>query len=240
MQVAILRVHGWGFAAVSEAHRNAWQVRGAQTRQRIVQAVWNVIAERGLAGLTTRLVAQRADVSHGMCHYYFANKDDLILGVVDYARHYWIRPMEELVEGPGTPEERLNKLVSWMAEPATREVMRVHLQLVSYSEWNERLRERMAAEYARWQAGYAKLFAELKASGALRPDVDAEALGVAYATLADGLVDQRSLNPSFDSEGIMGAFLQPLLTPQGARVVRGGRPEAALPDSAPAGTRRAR
>ncbi len=220
---------------MSEAHRNAWQVRGAQTRQRIVQAVWNVIAERGLAGLTTRVVAQQAGVSHGMCHYYFANKDDLILGVVDFARHYWIQPLEELVEGPGTPEERLDKVVSWMAEPATREVMRVHLQLVSYSEWNERLRERTAAEYARWQAGYVKLFVELKASGVLRPDVDAEALGVAYATLADGLVDQRSLNPSLDAEGIMGAFLRPLLTEQGTRLVRGHRPEAAVPGSASPG-----
>jgi hypothetical protein len=95
----------------------------------------------------------------------------------------------------------------------------------------------MAAEYARWQAGYVKLFVELQASGVLRPDVDAEALGVAYATLADGLVDQRSLNPSLDAQGIMGAILRPLLTEQGTRtrLVRGHGPEAAVPGSASAG-----
>lgn len=188
------------------------EARGADTRQRIVQAVWNVIAERGLASLTTRLVARDAGISHGMCHYYFANKDDLILAVVEHARHYWIHPMERLIDGPGTPAEKLEEVITWMAAPATREVMRVHLQLVSHSEWNDRLRERMAAEYARWQAAYLKLFEELKAAGTLRPDLDHEALGMAFATLADGLVDQQSLNPAVDSEGIMRAFLVPLMS----------------------------
>jgi AcrR family transcriptional regulator len=45
--------------------------RGVETRQRIVEAAWSVIAERGLAGLTTRHVARAAGISHGMCHYYF-------------------------------------------------------------------------------------------------------------------------------------------------------------------------
>ncbi|MBI2236921.1 MAG: TetR/AcrR family transcriptional regulator [Actinobacteria bacterium] len=188
------------------------ETKGTETRQRIVQAVWNVIAERGLASLTTRLVARDAGISHGMCHYYFENKDELILAVVEYARHYWIHPMERLVEGPGTPAEKLEKVIAWMAEPATREVMRVHLQLVSHSEWNDRLRERMAAEYARWQAAYVKLFGELQAAGVLRPDLDHEGTGTAFATLADGLVDQQSLNPAVDSEGVMRAFLVPLMS----------------------------
>lgn len=188
------------------------EAKGAETRQRIVRAVWQVIAERGLAALTTRLVARDAGISHGMCHYYFANKEELILAVVDYARHYWIHPMEELVEGAGTPVQRLDRVIRWMAEPATQEVMRVHLQLVSHSEWNDRLRERMAAEYARWQAAYVKLFRDLKAAGVLRPGLEHRALGTAFATLADALVDQQALNPDVDSEGIMRAFLEPLLS----------------------------
>ena len=124
------------------------EVRGAETRQRIVEAVWKVMAERGLSALTVRLVASEAGISHAMVHYHFASKDDLILAVIEQARGYWILPMEEIVRGEGTPQERLEHVIVWMAEPATREVMRVHRQLLSQSEWNEQLREAMGAEYA--------------------------------------------------------------------------------------------
>ena len=187
------------------------EARGAETRQRIIEAAWNVIAERGLAALTTRLVAREAGISHGMCHYHFETKDDLVLAVVDQARRYWIMPMEELVAGKGPAADRLERVIVWMAEPATREVMRVHLQLMAHAEWNDRLRERMAAEYARWHEAYVRLFRELHAEGVLRPDADARAVGIAFATLADALVDQRSLDPSLDTEAIMRALLEPLM-----------------------------
>src|SRR5579862_7104552 len=121
------------------------------TRQRIIEAVWSVLAERGLPGLTVRLVGQRAGVSHAMVHYYFSGKDDLLLAVAEHARGYWIHPMEDIVLGPGTPRQKLEIVIVWMAEPATREVMRVHRQLLSQSEWNDELRLAMAAEYARWR-----------------------------------------------------------------------------------------
>jgi AcrR family transcriptional regulator len=187
------------------------EAKGAETRQRILEAAWLVIAERGLAGMTTRLVAGEAGISHGMCHYHFQTKEDLVLAVVDLARRYWIDPMEDLMERPEPARRRLDAIVSWMAEPATREVMRVHLQLVAHCEWNEALRARMAGEYARWQAAYVRLFRELAADGELLGGVEPDPAGVAFATLADGLVDQRSLNPALDTEAVMRAFLRPIL-----------------------------
>jgi AcrR family transcriptional regulator len=184
--------------------------RGIETRQRIVEAAWGVIAERGLAGLTTRHVARAAGISHGMCHYYFESKDDMVLAVVDQARRYWIDPLEAFLDGPTSPADTLDAVIRWMAEPATREVMRVHLQLMAHSEYDERLRERMSLEYARWHRGYVRLFEALIADGAMS-DVDAETLGIGFATLADGLVDQQSLDPSLQPEGVMRAFLGPFL-----------------------------
>jgi AcrR family transcriptional regulator len=184
---------------------------GIETRQRIVEAAWGVIAERGLAGLTTRHVARAAGISHGMCHYYFESKDDLILAVVDHARHYWIDPLERLVNGPGTPIGKLDAVIGWMAEPATREVMRVHLQLMAHSAYDDRLRSRMSTEYARWHRGYVMLFGELKAAGSMVPRADEVTLGVGFATLADGLVDQQSLDDSIEPAGVLRAFLAPFV-----------------------------
>ena len=112
--------------------------------------------------------------------------------------------------------ERLH--IEWMDEPATREVMRVHQELLSHSEWNERLRAAMASEYGRWWAAYVRLFRELAEAGRLTAGADVDVLGVAFATLSDGLVSQRSLDPALDTEAIMRGFLQPfLVTDRGDR-----------------------
>src|SRR2546422_9361809 len=94
------------------------ELKGAETRQRIVRAAWSVIAERGLGGLTTRKVASEAGISHGMCHYHFGNKDDLVLAVVDQARQYWIDPMERLVAAPGTAPQPHDADSQVTGEPA--------------------------------------------------------------------------------------------------------------------------
>ena len=38
------------------------ETRGTDTRQRIIEAVWEVLAENGLPGLTVRLVGQKAGI----------------------------------------------------------------------------------------------------------------------------------------------------------------------------------
>lgn len=93
------------------------------------------MAENGLSGLTVRLVGQKAGMSHATIHDCFASKDELLLSVIEHApRSCWIHPMEDIVRGMGTPEEKLETVVVWMAEPATGAVMRVHRQLLSESQ----------------------------------------------------------------------------------------------------------
>ena len=148
---------------------DAREARGAETRQRIIGAMWTVTADRGLSALTVRDVAKQAGISHTMVHYHFESKDELILAAVEYAQHYWIHPLEDIVYGPGTPEEKLERVTVWMAEPTTTDVMRVHRQLLAQSEWNERLQTSMAAEYARWRETFVDLFRRLKESGRWTP-----------------------------------------------------------------------
>jgi len=169
------------------------------------------MADKGLSALTVRLVAQEAGISHAMVHYHFTNKDDLILAVVEHARHYWIDPMEQIVHGAGTAPEKFESVIVWMAEPATREVMRVHRQLLSQSEWNERLRRAMATEYSRWRAAYIELFRQLADAGALARDADPDLVGAGFATLADHLVGKRALDPTLNTEAIMREMIRPFL-----------------------------
>lgn len=57
--------------------------QSARARQ-IVEAAYGLIAEKGFEGLRTRDVSTRIGINSATLHYYFADKETLIRGVVDY------------------------------------------------------------------------------------------------------------------------------------------------------------
>lgn len=180
--------------------------RGEATRSRILRAARKVLAEEGIDRFTTRRVAGIAGVSHGMCHYHFKDKRDLILALVEDARSDWVEPLERIVAGPGTAEARARRVIAWMGEPATIEVMRVHLALFWFALRDELVRARLAGEYARWRLPFVILFRELAEELRLE-DLQARSIGEAFASAADGLVQQQSLEPDLaTSEILTGLF----------------------------------
>ena len=174
--------------------RSAREVQGARTRERILQAARDTLAEHGPDGFTTRRVSQRAGVSHGMVHYHFKDKRDLILAVLVQARRDWIEPLEELVDGPGSAEARMRSVIAWIAQPATSDVMRVHLSIFVFSLADDTVRERYAAEYARWRAPFVTLYRQLAKELGIE-GLDAKSVGEAFASAADGLVQQQVIDP---------------------------------------------
>jgi AcrR family transcriptional regulator len=188
--------------------------RAAETRARILESARRVLAEEGIERFTTRRVAELAGVSHGMVHYHFEDKRDLILALVVHARRDWVEPLEELVDGPGTAEARMRSVIAWMAEPATSETMRVHLSLYVSALRDEVVRRRLASEYARWRAPFATLFSQL--GDELGIDLDAQSLGEAFATAADGLVQQQAFDPALPTDRILTSTFERLVWPDGA------------------------
>ena len=175
---------------------------GARTRERILDGAREVLAERGLDGFTTRAVAERAGVSHGMVHYHFRDKRDLVLALLVHARRDWIEPLEELVDGPGTAESRMRAVISWMAEPQTNEVLRVHMSIYVLALGDEVVRDRYAAEYARWRAPFVTLYEQLGRERRI-DGLDAASVGEAFASAADGLVQQQAIDPDIPTERML-------------------------------------
>jgi AcrR family transcriptional regulator len=183
-------------------------LKAEETRARILSAARTLLAE-GNDRFTTRKVAALADVSHGMCHYHFATKRDLVVALMDDARKDWIEPLWTLVGSDEPATTRARKVISWMAEPATGEVMRVHQALYRSALDEDAARDRLAEQYAEWRAGFVKLFEDVATEGGLA-DFDAEAIGGAFASAADGLVQQQSLDADLDTEALLLALFERL------------------------------
>lgn len=193
----------------SPSGANGRSIRAAQTRARILDSARAVLADQGLERFTTRRVAERAGVSHGMVHYHFDDKRDLMLALAVQARRDWVEPLEELVDGPGTAMQRMRAVIAWTAEPATREAANVHMSLFIAALRDELVRGRLAAEYERWRAPFVRLFEQLGAE--LGRDLDAQRVGDAFASAADGLVQQQCFDPGLDTGPILTALFEGII-----------------------------
>src|SRR2546428_12725387 len=74
-----------------------------ERQEALVQAAYDLLAERGFEGLRTRDIAARVGVNIATLHYYFPTKEKLIRGVVGYA----MERFRTTLQPAGTPGEQV-------------------------------------------------------------------------------------------------------------------------------------
>ncbi len=79
-------------------------LQGTDRRQHILEAGLQVFAEQGFEAATTKEIAERAEVNQGLIYFYFKNKADLFLAVLDqYAQKALVQldfRVEEISDEP--------------------------------------------------------------------------------------------------------------------------------------------
>ncbi|MEU1507992.1 TetR/AcrR family transcriptional regulator [Kitasatospora sp. NPDC005748] len=206
---------GPGGGTGAGARRPRASAKGEQTRARLLAAARELLAGDGSVPFTTRNVAALGGVTHGMCHYHFQNRTDLIVAVVESIRPEWITPLEEAVAGPGTFTERAERVVTMLAQPEAGDLSRLHSALHWFAVGDERVREALEAEYRRWRACFVALFqvlADERGDG-----FDPRPLGEAAAAGTDGLAAIQSLGAEVDPAPVMRALVLGLAAGAGAR-----------------------
>ncbi|MFE2168544.1 TetR/AcrR family transcriptional regulator [Streptomyces sp. NPDC059447] len=181
------------------AGRTRVSAKGEQTRARLIAAARTLLGGEMSARFTTRNVAALCGVSHGMCHYHFEDRTDLILAVIDDIRPEWISPMEETVDAPGTFAERAERVVLMLTRGESPDLSHLHSALHWHALNDERVRVSLEAEYRRWRACFVRLFEVLADE---RDGVDPRPLGEAVAAAVDGLAAIQSLDAEVDAESV--------------------------------------
>ena len=199
--------------------RHGSRGRGDATRLRITTATADLVAELGWDGVTTRAVAARAGVNPALIHYHFESMEALLRAAVvaalrsetaDASRPFADGSFAAGLSGaidavsrfdPGSPAAILliEAMVRAMRDPAIAEAIVEPLQA---------FRGLVAA----------RVRAAVTA-GEIAPDVSPEAAGTLIAAALDGLLFQRLVDPSTDTEGVHALLLrlacEPALTAQG-------------------------
>jgi AcrR family transcriptional regulator len=126
-----------------EAGREPQQDRSRVTRQRLLEAAIECLAELGWSGSTVAVVAERAGVSRGAAQHHFPTREDLVTSAVEYVSQERLALLRshaaDLPSGPG----RTQAVVDMIEQCYTGPVFRAAIHLWVAASSDERLRERV-------------------------------------------------------------------------------------------------
>lgn len=155
---------------------------------RILAAARQLFLAHGVEGTSLRQIARAADTSIGMIYYYFTAKDDLFLAVIEEAYSAMLVDMAATLEGDGSFEDRLGRLLARVGEMSDLELSTVKLVITEMLGSSER-RARLLERFKRGHLPLVLTFiTEGAAAGGLRSDLPPPLLMI--STFALGVVPQ--------------------------------------------------
>ncbi|HEX6194999.1 MAG TPA: helix-turn-helix domain-containing protein [Jiangellaceae bacterium] len=171
----------------------------AGTRERILQAAIELIAEVGGDRLRTRAVAERAGVNQALVHYHFGSMaallqaaDEAVLareGEPFFAALEGEVTVADLVEGLFAPVERIG-------EP-TPELM-VAIDMLVRATRDEASRNRSKEALAELRSLIHDRLAAARRRGEISEQIDPEAAAAVLGAVLDGLGMHRLIDPELD------------------------------------------
>jgi AcrR family transcriptional regulator len=87
----------------------------AERRAQLAAAALQTLAEQGYARTSLRDIAQNSEFSHGVLHYYFEDKVDLIICSVRQYEAECVTRYDSILASATTPEELLDGICTEMA-----------------------------------------------------------------------------------------------------------------------------
>ena len=133
--------------------------RSRETRRKLMAATVECLVERGWAGTTSVLVAERAGVSRGAAQHHFPTREDMYTAAIRHVAELRIAELRESVKRLPKGAPRTTALVESLVELYTGPSFRAALQLWVQASTDERLRERVVPleEHVGWVAHQAAL-----------------------------------------------------------------------------------
>jgi TetR/AcrR family transcriptional repressor of nem operon len=194
--------------------------KGQRTRERIVLAAAELVAEKGAAAVSLDDVGTRAPASRSQLYHYFEDRADLIRAVVEATCEAVLGAQEGLLadlDSWSGIEAWMDALVARQVECEARGGCPLGSLAGQLAERDPDARAALAHGLIRWEASIGDGLAALKTSGELRADADTAALAKATIALLQGglLLTQVRRDPQQLRDALDGALA--LLRAQAAR-----------------------
>ena len=173
------------------------------TRDRLLRAAAELIAEVGWGRVTTRAVAARAGLPHGTVSYHFRGKQELLVeaAVHTFEEAFPIAALQTLTSF-------MDVLELWLddTQEADSVVSAVGMEAMLESERDPVLRERIAALLRDYRDALREVLRADPPRGAAAAGIEPDALATLIAAVGDGLFLHARLDPELDARPALAAL----------------------------------
>jgi AcrR family transcriptional regulator len=139
-------------------------------RAEIIEATFFCIALKGYSNITMQDIADSAGVSKGVIHYYFRNKDELFVSVLDKLIRDLDTHIANKVDRAKTPTDKIRAIISAVFEKTrtNKKFQAVLLDFWAHSVRNPVLKAANGGQHARYRHLAKKTIAEGIKEGSFR------------------------------------------------------------------------
>jgi AcrR family transcriptional regulator len=171
----------------------------------LLGAAISVIAQDGFAGASLRKVAERAGCSTGTVTYYFANKEEMMAGVIENQFDVFdamLRGDDKGADIRGGFKRWLDSLsatgpVEWVAT----------FQLLAHARHEPALAPVYQRRHARYRDVFSAMLAKGQRQGTIRKDIPADLLADQLSAMGDGWMMWFPIEPERFQPGRVKALL---------------------------------
>jgi TetR/AcrR family transcriptional regulator len=125
----------------------------------LLDAAERLLAEAGHAGITTRRIAEEADVNHGLVHYYFGSNENLLARALERFTERMIERQRALYASDEPFAEKWRTAMRYLVSE-DQSYQKVWLELQALAWNNADLQTRLARVNEEWRAVLTEAFEE--------------------------------------------------------------------------------
>jgi TetR/AcrR family transcriptional regulator, cholesterol catabolism regulator len=170
----------------------------ANNRELIIQKTYEALMEQGYKATSIKTIAQAIGIAPGLIHYYFKNKEELIIAVLDLSIQRCVQNWDEILQLAQTNQASIESVLTLCKDKIMGqfEIYRLRYELYTLGLTNPMV---MLHVNQLLQAEQRKL-AEFAALLSTKENIDYEAVAAVLSSALDGLVLRKMADSAFDMD----------------------------------------
>jgi AcrR family transcriptional regulator len=128
-----------------------------ERRKQILEAVHTCLLEKPFHKTSIKDIAQKAGLNHGALHYYFKNKEDLLLEYIEYIANKFMNKFDERFriefEQSAVDMQTFQNKMRWaLTEIAfNQELAHIYTEIWAHALYNEKIMNKLKDMYRAWR-----------------------------------------------------------------------------------------
>lgn len=169
------------------------------TRERLLHATVELMAETGIDRVRTRTIAERAHVNPALVHYHFGSVSALVMEAAQDALLRTLGPSLDALRSGPTVGESIRAILDWVERYGARTPGSTILAEAMVKATRDPAFRRWARSASRrFRAVILERLEAARAAGQLHPGLDLTATAMLLAAALDGLLFHRLVDPQLD------------------------------------------